>query len=303
MRALGAPGSRKVQDIMVDRRVPRELRDSWPLLAAGDDILWIIATDWKRKGILAAAGVVGTIMSNFGLEAALEREGIPFRRAAVGDRSVARMMDESGAMLGGETSGHVLLPFSPAGDGIQTALLVAAIAVESGRPLSRIATLEKVPQTLRNVRVTRRAPLEEIGSIAGALLMVAWARVEYPLGFYVLWASVGIVMAMTLYEPSFAVVAQWFDRQRNRALTAVTLMAGFASTIFLPLTSWLVDLQGWRDLALALLAELEPHDRQLRRDATCDLQRRSDFHQLFGLPDVVGPVSSEGTKGGPRSCE
>jgi phosphoglucosamine mutase len=135
----------------------------------GDDILWIIATDWKRKGILAAGGVVGTIMSNFGLEAALEREGIPFRRAAVGDRSVALMMDESGAKLGGETSGHVLLPFSPAGDGIQTALLVAAIAAESGAPLSRLATLEKVPQTLRNVRVARRAPLEEIDSIARAV--------------------------------------------------------------------------------------------------------------------------------------
>ncbi len=135
----------------------------------GDDILWIIATDWKRKGILAAGGVVGTIMSNFGLEAAFEREGIPFRRAAVGDRSVARMMDESGAKLGGETSGHVLLPFSPAGDGIQTALLVASIAVESGKPLSGLATLEKVPQTLRNIRVARRAPLEEISSIAQAV--------------------------------------------------------------------------------------------------------------------------------------
>jgi phosphoglucosamine mutase len=135
----------------------------------GDDILWIIASDWKGKGILAAGGVVGTIMSNFGLEAAFEREGIPFRRAAVGDRSVARMMDESGAKLGGETSGHILLPFSPAGDGIQTALLVASIAVESGKPLSGLATLEKVPQILRNIRVARRAPLEEISSIAQAV--------------------------------------------------------------------------------------------------------------------------------------
>jgi phosphoglucosamine mutase len=135
----------------------------------GDDILWIIATDWKRKGILAAGGVVGTIMSNFGLEAAFERERIPFRRAAVGDRSVARMMDESGSKLGGETSGHVLLPFSPAGDGIQTALIVASIAVESGKPLSGLATLEKVPQILRNIRVARRAPLEGISSIARAV--------------------------------------------------------------------------------------------------------------------------------------
>jgi len=108
-------------------------------------------------------------MSNFGLEIALAREGIPFRRAAVGDRNVARMMEETGATVGGETSGHVLLPFSPAGDGIQTALLVASVLVESGQPLSRLATLEKVPQTLRNVRVARRTPLEEIASVASAL--------------------------------------------------------------------------------------------------------------------------------------
>jgi len=135
----------------------------------GDDVLWILATDWKRKGILARGGLVGTIMSNFGLEIALAREGIPFRRAAVGDRNVARMMEETGATVGGETSGHVLLPFSPAGDGIQTALLVASVLVESGQPLSRLATLEKVPQTLRNVRVARRTPLEELASVASAL--------------------------------------------------------------------------------------------------------------------------------------
>ncbi len=135
----------------------------------GDDVLWISATDWKRKGILAHGGVVGTIMSNFGLEAALARENIPFRRAAVGDRNVARMMAETGAAVGGETSGHILLPFSPAGDGIQTALLVASIVVESGLPLSRLATLQKLPQTLRNVRVARRTPLEELASVTSAL--------------------------------------------------------------------------------------------------------------------------------------
>ncbi|MEP7132720.1 MAG: phosphoglucosamine mutase, partial [Acidobacteriota bacterium] len=81
----------------------------------GDDVLWIIASDWKRKGILNPAGVVGTVMSNFALEAAFAREQIPFCRSAVGDRNVARLMEETGATLGGETSGHVLLPFSPAG--------------------------------------------------------------------------------------------------------------------------------------------------------------------------------------------
>jgi phosphoglucosamine mutase len=135
----------------------------------GDDVLWIIATHWKRKGLLAAGGVVGTVMSNYGLEAALEREGIAFARAAVGDRNVARLMEERRAALGGETSGHILLPDSPVGDGIATSLLLAQICVEAEEPLSRLATLEKVPQMLRNVRVARRVPFEEIPRIAGAI--------------------------------------------------------------------------------------------------------------------------------------
>ncbi len=136
----------------------------------GDDVLWVVASDWRRRGLLPDGGVVGTIMSNYGLEAAFRRDGIPFFRAAVGDRNVARLMDETGAALGGETSGHTLFaPLSPAGDGILTALVLAAIVKESGGPLSRLATLEKMPQTLRNVRVGRRLPLEESEGIKRAI--------------------------------------------------------------------------------------------------------------------------------------
>lgn len=135
----------------------------------GDDVLWVLATDWKRRGILGTGGVVGTVMSNFGLESSLAREGIPFFRAAVGDRNVARLMEEKGAILGGETSGHVLLPFSPAGDGILTTLVLASIVAESRGPLSRLATLHKVPQSLRNIRVSRRADIESIPSLARAM--------------------------------------------------------------------------------------------------------------------------------------
>ena len=135
----------------------------------GDDVLWILARDWKRRGLLTDAGIVGTVMSNFGLEAGLAREGIAFRRAAVGDRNVARLMEESGALIGGETSGHLILPFSPAGDGIQTALLLAGIAARAGAPLSGLATLEKMPQILRNVRVARRVALEENPGVSRAI--------------------------------------------------------------------------------------------------------------------------------------
>lgn len=135
----------------------------------GDDVLWILATVWKRKGLLGSGGVVGTVMSNYGLEAALEREGIPFARAAVGDRNVTRLMEERGASLGGETSGHVLLPDSPAGDGIATSLRLAQICAEGEQPLSRLATLEKVPQILRNVPVVAQVPFEDIPRIVAAI--------------------------------------------------------------------------------------------------------------------------------------
>jgi phosphoglucosamine mutase len=135
----------------------------------GDDILWVLARDWKRRGLLTDAGAVGTVMSNFGLEAGLAREGIAFRRAAVGDRNVARLMEESGAAIGGETSGHLILPFSPAGDGIQTALLLASVVDASGGPLSRLATLQKMPQVVRNVRVARRVVLEENPGVSRAI--------------------------------------------------------------------------------------------------------------------------------------
>jgi MFS family permease len=97
--------------------------------------------------------------------------------------------------------------------------------------------------------------LMTVGSALSALLLLAWAAVGDLPTFYALWALIGVAQAMVLYEPSFAVVAAWFQRRRGQALTVLTTMAGFASTIFLPLTAWLVDAQGWRG-ALVTLAVL-----------------------------------------------
>jgi MFS family permease len=91
------------------------------------------------------------------------------------------------------------------------------------------------------------------GSIGATILLVAWSQVTTLVEFYVLWALIGITMSAVLYEPAFAVVTAWFERRRTQALTAVTLMAGFASTIFMPIESWLAELQGWR-MALLTLA-------------------------------------------------
>ncbi len=108
------------------------------------------------------------------------------------------------------------------------------------------------------------------GSIAASLLVLAWSQVASLTQFYLLWVLIGITMSTVLYEPAFAVVTAWFERQRTRALTAVTLMAGFASTIFMPIESWLIELQGWRTALVTLAAFLAattilPHALLLRR--------------------------------------
>lgn len=108
------------------------------------------------------------------------------------------------------------------------------------------------------------------GSIAGTLLILAWSRVETLTGFYLLWVGIGLASAVTLYEPAFATLTQWFRRDRSRAMLIVTVAAGFASTIFLPLTGWLVEATGWRTtlviLAIILgLLTIPPHALFLRR--------------------------------------
>ncbi|HZR43676.1 MAG TPA: MFS transporter [Ktedonobacteraceae bacterium] len=94
--------------------------------------------------------------------------------------------------------------------------------------------------------------LMTLGSCAASLLVLAWAEVENLSLFYLIWFGIGIVMAAVLYDPAFAIVATWFRRQRARALTVLTFIAGFASVIFVPLAQLLVQLQGWRTALITL---------------------------------------------------
>jgi MFS family permease len=94
-----------------------------------------------------------------------------------------------------------------------------------------------------------------VGSCAASLLVLAWAEVNSLTTFYLIWAGIGVTLAAVLYEPAFFVVATWFVRQRGRALTVLTFLAGFASVIYIPLAGWLVQRQGWR-AALWTLAVL-----------------------------------------------
>ncbi|PAU77602.1 phosphoglucosamine mutase [Halomonas salipaludis] len=122
----------------------------------GDDILYLIARDRHGRGELGG-GVVGTLMSNFGLAAALETMGVPFERAKVGDRYVIEKLNANGWQLGGESSGHIVCGHvQTTGDGIVSALQVVAIMVREGVPLASLLTgLEKAPQALINVRLTQ----------------------------------------------------------------------------------------------------------------------------------------------------
>jgi MFS family permease len=112
--------------------------------------------------------------------------------------------------------------------------------------------------------------LMTLGSILATLLVLSWSRVTSLPELYVLWAAIGLTMAATLYDPAFATASRWFDRHRVRALTLITLMAGFASTIFIPLAGALVQVQGWRTSLVTLAAILAvgtilPHALLLRR--------------------------------------
>jgi len=95
--------------------------------------------------------------------------------------------------------------------------------------------------------------LMTVGSCLATALTYAWGRVESLAALYAVWCLMGLAMAATLYEPAFAVVVSWFRERRDRALLTVTLVAGFASTIFMPIEAWLLTRVGWRQ-ALTILA-------------------------------------------------
>ena len=126
-------------------------------LVDGDQLLYVLATARHRKGELTGP-VVGTVMSNLGLEHALNALAIEFRRASVGDRYVLEALKDSGGILGGETSGHMLvLDKTTTGDGLICALQILAVMQDSGKTLSElVAGMPKYPQTMVNVRTERR---------------------------------------------------------------------------------------------------------------------------------------------------
>lgn len=144
--------------------------DSLGNVLDGDEVLYIIARDRLRQGI-AVGGVVGTQMSNLGLQLGLEALGVDFTRTPVGDRYVMQEMIQRGWSLGGESSGHVIcLDLSSTGDGIISALQALAAVVHGGQSLAELrGEMNKLPQTMINVRITRGTELVGNAAIASAV--------------------------------------------------------------------------------------------------------------------------------------
>ncbi|MBS3959639.1 MAG: phosphoglucosamine mutase [Xanthomonadaceae bacterium] len=144
--------------------------DAEGVVRDGDDLLWILAEDWQASGRLQGP-VVGTLMTNYGLERALGERGIGFLRTRVGDRYVHQAMLEHGAVLGGETSGHLLcLDRVSSGDGIVSALQVLEVLRRRGMSLKEaMSGLTKVPQKTVNVGVVAGASPAEAASVKAAL--------------------------------------------------------------------------------------------------------------------------------------
>jgi phosphoglucosamine mutase len=137
-----------------------QMVDAGGRIIDGDELLYILAVDWHAQGRLHGP-VVGTLMSNFGLEQAMLALGVPFQRSKVGDRYVMQALREHSGVLGGETSGHILcLDRASTGDAIVSALQVLEALARSGRNLAEsVAGMVKVPQTTVNIHAKGGAAL------------------------------------------------------------------------------------------------------------------------------------------------
>jgi phosphoglucosamine mutase len=144
--------------------------DHQGVLVDGDELLFIIALSRQQQGVLKG-GVVGTLMSNLGLEHALQAHNIAFQRARVGDRYVLELLRQGGGQLGGESSGHIIcLDRTTTGDGIVSALQVLAAMVQTGKPLAELKSgMKKYPQHMINVPVVRTVDLDAVPTVQAAV--------------------------------------------------------------------------------------------------------------------------------------
>jgi phosphoglucosamine mutase len=132
-------------------------------LVDGDQLLAVVAENFREDGRLAKPAIIGTVMSNLGLERHLKGLGIELVRTPVGDRYVLEQMMARGVNVGGEQSGHIILTdYATTGDGFVAALQVLAVVRKSGKPVSQVChRFDPLPQILKNVRYKSGRPLED----------------------------------------------------------------------------------------------------------------------------------------------
>lgn len=140
-------------------------------LVDGDHVLAICGRDRSQRGELPNDTVVATVMSNLGLDIALREVGVELVRTPVGDRYVAERMRADGLTLGGEQSGHtIFLDYNTTGDGLCTALQVLRVMRDQDRPLADLAAvMQPLPQTLKNVQIVDRRPIENLPDVSSAI--------------------------------------------------------------------------------------------------------------------------------------
>ena len=178
-------------------------------LVDGDQLLYVLATSRQRDGRLRGP-VVGTVMSNLGLERALGAASIEFLRANVGDRYILETLHATGGILGGETSGHmIVLDQTTTGDGLVCALQVLAVMKQTGKRLSElVAGMARFPQSMVNVRTDKR-----IDPASSEAILKAVAAAESEL------ADAGrIVLRASGTEPVIRVMVEGQDAQQVRSL-------------------------------------------------------------------------------------
>ena len=135
----------------------------------GDEIIYLWAQHLRRSNKLKSDAVVTTVMSNFGFEKQLKADGIQLLRAQVGDKYVLELMQQNGAMLGGEQSGHIIdLTMHTTGDGIHTALVFGEILAGLSTKFSQLRTFTPMPQLLLNEKVASKPPLETLPKFQAA---------------------------------------------------------------------------------------------------------------------------------------
>ena len=188
----------------------------------GDELLFIIAEDRHAGGRLNGS-VVGTVMTNRGLEEALGSLGVGLHRAKVGDRHVVEMMREHGSLIGGEASGHIICSDrTTTGDGIVSALQVLHALIRSGRTLGEARSgMSKYPQTIRNIPVARRIDLDSDDALQDA---VAEAKAELGTDGRVLLRQSGTepLVRIMVEGTSHAVVENQADRLAEVVSAAAT---------------------------------------------------------------------------------